>query len=301
MKIFLAYQSEDRATAESIAFSLRSRGHKVFFDRDDLPAGASYDHQIERAVKDSDIFIFLISPDSVMRGRYILTELTFARQKWPDPNRRVLPVMARKTPLEDVPEYLKAVAILEPTGNIAAETSVAVNKMRPGPKVSPWLIAGSVASVAALVTIAWILVQSARTPRDQPAVLPQTPPGLAPERYTVNMNLQSFGGELRMPIPISENTTVQDLLDTIFTQINNTERITPYTYGEEWILTDENGRLLPQMGTSYARDCLPRSEKRGDYRPIAAVIPPGSNLTALSCKKLTHAQAIDCPELNCSN
>ena len=131
MKIFLSYASQDRAVAESIAFSLRGRGHKVFLDRDNLPPGKSYDEQIESAVNESEIFVFLISPDSVEHGRYSLTELTFARRKWPDPNGRVLPVMVRKTPLEQIPPYLTAVSYLEPVGNIAAETSSTVHTMRP--------------------------------------------------------------------------------------------------------------------------------------------------------------------------
>ena len=72
MDIFLSYASEDKAAAEFITFSLRDRGHTVFLDRDDLPAGESFDHQIERAVNESDIFIFLISPDSG-RGRSLYT------------------------------------------------------------------------------------------------------------------------------------------------------------------------------------------------------------------------------------
>jgi TIR domain len=135
MNIFLSHASQDKVLAESIAFSLRSRGYTVFLDRDNLPAGESFDQQIERAVKDSEIFIFLISPDSVAEGRYSLTELTFARRKWASPNGRVLPIMARKTPLKQVPPYLKAVTILEPLGNIAAETSAAVDNMRPADDV----------------------------------------------------------------------------------------------------------------------------------------------------------------------
>ena len=129
MKIFLSYASQDQAIAEAVAFLLRSRQYEVFLDRDDLPPGESYDQRIERAVDDSEIFIFLISPDSVAECRYTLTELNFAR-RWPDVNGRVLPVIARKTPLEQVPSYLKAVTILEPAGNIAAETSAAVDEMR---------------------------------------------------------------------------------------------------------------------------------------------------------------------------
>ena len=39
--------------------------------------------------------------------------------------------MVRNTPLEDIPPYLKAVTFLEPIGNITAETSWAVQNMRP--------------------------------------------------------------------------------------------------------------------------------------------------------------------------
>src|SRR5579871_710700 len=129
MKIFLSYPSPDKNTAESIAFSLRSRGYQVFLDRDDLPPGRSYDEQIERAIDKSSIFIFLISPDSFTEGRYALSELKFARQKWNVPDGHVLPVMVRKTPLQDIPSYLKAITILEPSGSIAAETSAAVEAM----------------------------------------------------------------------------------------------------------------------------------------------------------------------------
>jgi TIR domain len=130
MKIFLSHASQDNAVAESIASSLRGRGYEIFLDRDDLPAGASYDQQIERAVNDSDIFVFLISPDSLSKGRYTLSELTFARHKWPDANGRVLPVIVRKTPFDQIPTYLKAVTVLEPVGNITAETSAALDNMR---------------------------------------------------------------------------------------------------------------------------------------------------------------------------
>jgi hypothetical protein len=157
MKIFLCHASEDKATADSIAFSLRARGHQVFLDRDKLPAGASYDQQIERAVKASDIFIFLISPESVAQRRYTLTELEFARHKWPSPNAHVLPVMVRMTPLEQVPAYLKAVTILEPVGNVTAETSATVDAMRVTSTL--WLVfAVGTGTVGAVILIFALLV-----------------------------------------------------------------------------------------------------------------------------------------------
>lgn len=129
MKIFVSHASENKAAAESITFSLRNRGHVVFLDHDDLPAGNTYDQRIESAIKDSDLFIFLISPSSLAQGRYTLTELAFARRRWPNPNRHILPVMAVKTPFNVIPEYLKAVTILEPQGNITPETSAAVDAL----------------------------------------------------------------------------------------------------------------------------------------------------------------------------
>ena len=164
MKIFLTYASEDKATAEPIAFSLRDRGHIVFLDRDDLPPGKSFDQRIERAIKDSDILVFLISPDSVEDGRFTLTELSFARHKWRSPNNRVLPVMVRKTPLEQVPTYLKAVTILEPAGNVAAETSAAVEKMRFAGQnfkvLALCALGGAVAAVALLAFLFFFGAQS---------------------------------------------------------------------------------------------------------------------------------------------
>jgi hypothetical protein len=94
--------------------------------------------RVESAISKSDFMVFLISPQSVTKGRYTLTEMGFARSKWPNPSMRVLPVMAVPTPLENVPNYLKAVTILEPEGNMAAETRAAVDRiLKETPAKSP--------------------------------------------------------------------------------------------------------------------------------------------------------------------
>ncbi|MEZ5926754.1 MAG: toll/interleukin-1 receptor domain-containing protein [Hyphomicrobiaceae bacterium] len=127
MQIFLSYASEDKDVAEPIAFSLRARGHSVFLDRDDLPAGGEYDRRIEAAVGQSGLFVFLISPASVAKGRFTLTELEFARRKWRKADGHILPVMIGETPMDTVPSFLKAVTLLEPKGNVAAEVASAVD------------------------------------------------------------------------------------------------------------------------------------------------------------------------------
>lgn len=128
MKLFVSFASEDRNTAEQIALSLRA-SHEVFFDSDTLPAGADYNTYIRTYIAGCDGFIFLISPDSVQKGTYALSELEFAKDRWSHPVGHVLPVMIRHTDMDDIPNYLKAITILSPVGNAAAEVAAAVDKM----------------------------------------------------------------------------------------------------------------------------------------------------------------------------
>ena len=73
--------------------SLRGDGYRVFRDRTSLPPGETFDARILRAIEESDLFIFLISRASISEGRYTLTELKFAEQKWEHPAGHVLPVL----------------------------------------------------------------------------------------------------------------------------------------------------------------------------------------------------------------
>ena len=128
MKIFLSYPSDCRDVAEQIYLALAASRHKVFFDRDILTAGYDYHTRLRAALEDSDALVFLISPKSVAAGSYSLTELKFARQKWSDPHRRVLPVMIEPVSYAQIPNYLQAVTILEPEGNVAAEVVAALEE-----------------------------------------------------------------------------------------------------------------------------------------------------------------------------
>jgi hypothetical protein len=130
MQIFLSYGSEHRDIAEPIAFALRERGHEVFLDRDYLLPGRGFNRQIEQDIKDSDLMVFLITPQTVTPGRYTMTELEFARQSWRRPYKRVLPVMVEETDMSRIPSFLKAVSILHPKGNLVAETAAAVDRLR---------------------------------------------------------------------------------------------------------------------------------------------------------------------------
>ena len=126
MKIFLSYASDHRPTAEDLCCRLQALGHEVFFDREDLPAGRSFDDYIRNAIEESDLFVFLISPESVAAGRYSRTELKLASRKWPTPGWHVLPVELVSTPIEDIPAYLRSLTVMQAEGNLVAEVVIEV-------------------------------------------------------------------------------------------------------------------------------------------------------------------------------
>ena len=130
MRIFLSYASEDREVAEEIYQTLIAPRRSVFFDKEDLVAGSEYHRKLRLAVTKSDIFVFLLSPDSIAKGRYTLTELRYAQDKWPDPHRHVLPVVVRE-PRGKVPPYLNKVKPCRPEGDTAADVLKAVDELRP--------------------------------------------------------------------------------------------------------------------------------------------------------------------------
>ena len=129
MKVFVSYSSADRTTAARIVFALRAAGHKVFFDRGDLPPAESFDRHIQGAIRSSHLLVFVVSPASIEEGRYTRTELKFAEQRWRNPSGRVLPVLATPTPIESIPPYLRVLTILEPVGDVAAEVVAEVGEL----------------------------------------------------------------------------------------------------------------------------------------------------------------------------
>ena len=129
MNIFLSYSSARRDVAERLKLGLEAEQHDVFFDRDDLGAGEAYQQAIREAVEAADLVLFLVSPESVAPGSYTLAELDMAQARWPQPAGRVLPVVVAPTPMASVPPYLLAVTLLEPRGEVVAQTLAAVARL----------------------------------------------------------------------------------------------------------------------------------------------------------------------------
>jgi len=129
MDIFISYSSKYRDLCERLQLALDAEGHRCFVDRTELEPGQPFDAELREAIADCDVFIFLVSPESVATGSYALAELNLAQQRWRHPGGRVLPVVVAPTPLNSIPPYLKAVTLLQPKGEIVAETLAAVARI----------------------------------------------------------------------------------------------------------------------------------------------------------------------------
>jgi hypothetical protein len=128
-RVFISYPRAERGTAESVALRLSAWNYRVFYDQHDLVAAEEFDRRIASEVAGSDIFVFFITPAAVAQQHYTLTELGHAQRKWRHPQGRVLPVMLRPTALQSIPAYLRAVTILEPRGDPAAEVAQEVRRL----------------------------------------------------------------------------------------------------------------------------------------------------------------------------
>lgn len=134
MDLFISYSSTDRDLCERLRLGLEAEGHSVFVDRAELKEGEPYHEALRQAVDDADALIFLITPRSVAPGSYALTELDLAQRQWRRPAGRVLPVMVEATPMAAIPPYLRSVTLLQPKGDLVAETVAAVARLQGAPR-----------------------------------------------------------------------------------------------------------------------------------------------------------------------
>ena len=149
MRIFLSYAWQDREQAKAVYLALRDQGHRVFFDRADLPAGDEYHNRIREAIEASRLFVFLISSEAVDAASYTLTELEIAEKS----RVKLLPVMLSETAVAKLPASLQAVTIYRSDGNIAASVAAEVHRIAAVFK-RKWLRRSAVAVVSMTAIIA---------------------------------------------------------------------------------------------------------------------------------------------------
>ncbi len=121
-QVFISYAREDFMLAESIAAKVQLAGYSVFYDRERITPGQDPDSAIEEAIHQCVLFIFLATSNSIAAGRYALTELVIAKERWPAITANVLGVIVDTTIERAAPPYLTAAAApLRPQGDVATE------------------------------------------------------------------------------------------------------------------------------------------------------------------------------------
>jgi N-acetylmuramoyl-L-alanine amidase len=164
LRVFISYAGEQYAEAEELAHRLRAAGYRAFLDRHDLEEGRAFDERIRERIGRSDLFIFLVSPQSVQDGSYARSELKFAAERWPAPGGRVLGVEVAPTDFSRLPRYLGTVTVLRPEGNAVAETLAHVADHRRKLRRRDWVAAA--AAVALLAAAAVFLPRVLAPPAD---------------------------------------------------------------------------------------------------------------------------------------
>lgn len=149
VKLFISYPSDLKDLAERLRLALEAEDHEVFTDRAELKEGEPYHEALREAIARADAMVFLITPRAIRPGSYALTELDIAQRRWRTPGGHVLPVLAQPTPLEDIPPYLRAVTLLQPKGDMVAETVAAVSRLGGRLSLRGWLIAVAALALAA--------------------------------------------------------------------------------------------------------------------------------------------------------
>jgi hypothetical protein len=90
-KTFLSYSRVNKDFAIKLAKELKSEGFNVWLDQLDIPAGSRWDREVEKALRECEIFMIILTSASV-DSENVLDEIGYAI----DSGKRFLPVLLEK-------------------------------------------------------------------------------------------------------------------------------------------------------------------------------------------------------------
>ncbi|HEY5729801.1 MAG TPA: toll/interleukin-1 receptor domain-containing protein [Anaerolineales bacterium] len=86
--IFISYSRTNRGFALELAKELKASGFLVWIDQLDIPTGARWDDEIEKALTECEIFLVILTPKSIA-SHNVKDEIGYAI----DSNKRILPIL----------------------------------------------------------------------------------------------------------------------------------------------------------------------------------------------------------------
>lgn len=93
VSVFVSYSRDDKLAADVVA-ELRRHGHDVWIDTSQIRGGTDWRASIEQGIKNTSVFVLLMSPKVVADPQYVRQELQYATSL----QRPIIPVYLRRTP-----------------------------------------------------------------------------------------------------------------------------------------------------------------------------------------------------------
>lgn len=103
--VFISYSRKDTATADRICEALDRAGITYFIDRQGIAGGMEFPTVLAKAIRESELFLFLASENSYV-SKFTINEITYAFNK--KERNRIYPYIIDNSKLPDVMEFVFA-------------------------------------------------------------------------------------------------------------------------------------------------------------------------------------------------
>jgi hypothetical protein len=100
-QLFISYSRKDTEFARRLAESFAAQSMDAWVDWQDIPPTVDWMKEIEKGIEEADIFIFIVSPDSI-RSSVCAAEVAHAIKN----GKRIAPVVAREVDMKEAPATL---------------------------------------------------------------------------------------------------------------------------------------------------------------------------------------------------
>jgi hypothetical protein len=113
--VFLSYSGRSRKHSEALAKELQALGVSVWVDREQIRAGASWEEEISKAIRDARVVAFLVDPHSPAGSSgWVQREYMAALEhSWSDENKVLVPVLVGNA---EPPSFLRHASALRVRG-----------------------------------------------------------------------------------------------------------------------------------------------------------------------------------------
>lgn len=105
LQTFISYSRVNQQFAIRLASELKSSGFSIWMDQFDIPTGARWDDEIEKALRECEIFLIILTPDSIA-SENAKDEIGYAI----DHGKRILPVLLEEC---EIPLRLRRVQYVD--------------------------------------------------------------------------------------------------------------------------------------------------------------------------------------------